>query len=316
MGSLDFRGTRYWALVLGGSSGFGLASAQRLARAGMNICVVHRDRRGAMARIDEEFGRIRETGVGFLAINTDALSPEGRTEVMDGLAGALGSEGRLRLLMHSIAFGNLKPAAPPKAESGLESAQTALAAELGVSTEKLRGALDRLFAGGMAQVAGLATPPFYDEDALLEDEDIASTVFAMGTSLLGYVQEAHRRGLFAADARVLSMTSEGNTTAWRAYGAVSAAKCALEAISRTIALEYAPYGIRCNVVQAGVTDTPALRLIPGNEHLQARMRLRNPLGRLTTPEDVAGVVALLCSDEAAWVNGDVIRVDGGEHIAG
>jgi len=91
---------------------------------------------------------------------------------------------------------------------------------------------------------------------------------------------------------------------------------ALESISRAMALELAAYGIRSNVVQAGITDTPALRAIPGHEHLKAQARLRNPFRRLTTPRDVADVIYLLSTDEAAWVNGEVVRVDGGEHISG
>jgi NAD(P)-dependent dehydrogenase (short-subunit alcohol dehydrogenase family) len=70
------------------------------------------------------------------------------------------------------------------------------------------------------------------------------------------------------------------------------------------------------VIQAGVTDTPALRAIPGHEQLVAQARLRNPFARLTTPRDVANAISLLCTDEAAWINGEVIRVDGGEHISG
>jgi NAD(P)-dependent dehydrogenase (short-subunit alcohol dehydrogenase family) len=81
-------------------------------------------------------------------------------------------------------------------------------------------------------------------------------------------------------------------------------------------VEYAPYGIRCNVLQAGITETPALAAIPGSAHLKSQARLRNPFGRLTTPADVANVIYLLSTDEAAWVNGTVLRVDGGEHISG
>jgi NAD(P)-dependent dehydrogenase (short-subunit alcohol dehydrogenase family) len=168
--------------------------------------------------------------------------------------------------------------------------------------------------GGDA-LADLAGPPEYSE-ALLEDEDFARTVYSMGTSLATWTQDLFARGLFASDARVIGMTSEGNEVAWRGYAAVSAAKVALESVARSIALELAPHGIRCNVVQAGVTDTPALRLIPGSAQMKAAARLRNPFGRLTTPDDVADVIALLCTDEARWVNGTVLRVDGGEHIAG
>ena len=69
-------------------------------------------------------------------------------------------------------------------------------------------------------------------------------------------------------------------------------------------------------MQPGVTETPALRLIPGNAHLKAEARSKNPYGRLTVPEDVANMVYLMALPEAAWVNGALIRVDGGEHISG
>jgi NAD(P)-dependent dehydrogenase (short-subunit alcohol dehydrogenase family) len=102
-----------WALILGGSSGFGLATAIKLAHNGMSIAVVHRDRKGAMAAIEPEFQAIRETGARFLSFNLDALSPEGRKTVLDALAAEMG-QGRIRMLMHSIAFGNLKLLVPPR----------------------------------------------------------------------------------------------------------------------------------------------------------------------------------------------------------
>jgi NAD(P)-dependent dehydrogenase (short-subunit alcohol dehydrogenase family) len=114
----------------------------------------------------------------------------------------------------------------------------------------------------------------------------------------------------------MGLTSEGNSVAWKGYAAVAAAKVALESVSRSIAVEMAQFGIRSNIVQAGVTDTPALRMIPGSGHLKAQARTRNPFRRLTTPADVADVIYLLSLPEAAWINGNVIRVDGGEHISG
>jgi NAD(P)-dependent dehydrogenase (short-subunit alcohol dehydrogenase family) len=303
----------HWALILGGSSGFGLASALKLARHGMNVMVVHRDRRGAMARIEPGFERIRATGAGFRALNLDALSAEGRAATLAELGAAMGDGGRLRLLLHSIAFGNLKPIAPVKPDARPAEAVSQLAHELGVSADAVQAAVGNLLQRGAGALHALQAPSY--GDALLDEEDMAGTVYAMGTSLLSWVQDLHRLGLFASDARVLGLTSEGNTTAWKGYAAVAAAKAALESLSRAIAVEFAPYGIRSNIIQAGVTPTPALKLIPGSAAMQAVAERRNPFRRTTTPEDVADFIALMCTDEAAWVNGALIRVDGGEHIA-
>jgi NAD(P)-dependent dehydrogenase (short-subunit alcohol dehydrogenase family) len=265
-----------WALILGGSSGFGLATARAVARRGMSVCAVHRDRRGAMPRIEADFAEIRSHGGGFLSLNIDALSADGRKTALDSLGEAMALGGKVRMLLHSIALGNLKPLAPVPQS---------------VKSETDYG------------------------EALIEDEDMARTIYSMGTSLLSWVQDLFARGFFADDARVFGLTSEGNQVAWRGYAAVSAAKSALEAVSRSIAVEFAPYGIRSNIIQPGVTDTPALRVIPGNDRMREVAERRNPFGRLTRPEDVAELIALLCRPEAAWVNGAIIPVDGGERIA-
>jgi NAD(P)-dependent dehydrogenase (short-subunit alcohol dehydrogenase family) len=304
----------HWAVVLGGSSGFGLATAQKLAQHGMNCFLVHRDRRGAMARIEPEFDEIRRHGVALVTMNTDALDPAAREECLDRLAEALGADGRVRVMLHSIAFGNLKLLMPERAAA--RPAIRALAEALRVDPSEIAAAANRLFEDGVDALAPLAEPPAYPPSAFLDDEDFARTIDSMGTSLLTWAKALLGRGLFADDARVFGLTSEGNTVAWKGYAAVAAAKAALESVSRAMAVEFAPYGVRSNVIQAGVTDTPALRAIPGHVHLGAQARLRNPFRRLTTPRDVANVIYLLSTDEAAWVNGALIRVDGGEHVAG
>lgn len=310
-----------WALILGGSSGFGLATARKVARHGMSVAVVHRDRRGAMKGIDEQFDAIRHGGGGgdFASYNLDALSPEGRDAVLTDLSQRLGDGARVRMMLHSIAFGSLRLLAPLSGAYGAAgaAARQRLAAHLEVSPERLEEAVAAAFAeDGAASLVGLARPPVHDPSALLEDEDFERTVYSMGTSLASWTRDVFARGLFASDARVLSLTSEGNEVAWRGYAAVAAAKCVLESVSRAIALEYAPHGLRANVIQAGVTDSPALRLIPGSVHMKAAAALRNPFGRLTTAAEVADFICLMCTDEARWVNGAILRVDGGEHISG
>lgn len=309
----DFDG-RSWALILGGSSGFGLATAQKLAEQGMSIAIVHRDRRSVMKTIQPEFEKIRGLGVALHTWNTDAVSAEKRELVLDELAQVVGETGRVRVLLHSIAFGNLKLIAPEKIRE--RSAPGALARKLGVDAEELAGAADELLAEGEDGLAAVSHAPVYPGRQLLDEDDFSRTIHSMGTSLLGWTQGVFARELFADDARVFGLTSEGNTLAWKGYAAVSAAKVSLEALARSIAVEFGPYGVRCNVIQAGITDTPALRAIPGNLQLKAQARLRNPGGRLTTPRDVANVIYLLARDEASWINGEVIRVDGGEHVSG
>lgn len=301
-----------WALVLGGSSGFGLATAKKLAESGMSVCVVHRDRRGAMGRINEAFDKIKSFGNPFISFNVDALSEQGQSKVIEGLAQALG-EGKVKVLLHSIAFGNLKPIAPVESDSQCQNTLAQLSQRLNVSEESLKTAVEEtLIEQGDALFP--LVEAHYSEN-LIADEDMARTVYSMGTSLLTWTQLLFSEGLFASDARVLGLTSEGNQVAWRGYAAVSAAKVALESVSRSIALEFAPYGIRSNILQAGVTDTPALNAIPGSGRMKSVALLKNPFKRLTTPEDVADVVFLLAMDEAKWINGAMIRVDGGEQIS-
>jgi len=303
-----------WALILGGSSGFGLATAKRLARGGLNILIVHRDRRGSMKNIQPHFDELASIGTGLHIWNTDAIAADKRTATIAEIEKAIGPDGKIRVLLHSIAFGNLKLIAPLKTEE--RTASRNLASRVGVDAEKLTEIADELFEGGEDGLHALTSAPVYPDSSYLDEDDFARTILAMGTSLLGWTQELFAKGLFAEDTRIFGLTSEGNEVAWRGYAAVSAAKVSLEALSRSIAVEFGPYGIRCNVIQAGVTNTPALRAIPGSSQLKSQARLRNPGQRLTTPEDVAGVIYLLSQDEASWINGEVIRVDGGEHISG
>ncbi|RIL08753.1 MAG: short-chain dehydrogenase, partial [Proteobacteria bacterium] len=213
---------------------------------------------------------MRANQVKFHSFNLDALSAEGRGSVLSELGGLM-QGGKVRMLLHSIALGSVKVMAPVR-EEGAAPAE-GLAKRLQMPPSELQSAIDQEFETDSPALSALATKPAYDSELLLGDEEMAETIFAMGTSLLTWTRDLFKRGLFAEDARVVGLTSEGNEVAWHGYAAVSAAKAALEAVSRSIAREFAPYGIRSNIVQPGVTDTPALRLIPGNKHLAAKAKL-------------------------------------------
>ena len=136
----------------------------------------------------------------------------------------------------------------------------------------------------------------------------------MALSLFDWVKLIANDALFDEDARIIAFTSEGNLRAIPNYAAVSAAKTALESIIRNIALEYAHIGIKANCIQAGITDTKSLRMIPNHKALIDNALSRNPNKRLTTPQDVANAAYLLTRPEAHWITGTIIKVDGGESL--
>ena len=199
-------GPNEWALILGGSSGFGLASARKLASEGMSVCVVHRDRRGAMDRINAEFDAIRACGHGFVSLNLDALAPEAPAAVLEAWRRDAGADARIRVLLHSIAYGNLKPIVPSLSAPAASPVEQ-LASALGMPTDTLAQAIGRLAADGEPLFTALESVNY--GEALLDDEDMARTIYSMGTSMLTWVQRLHAAGAFGEDARVIGLTSEG-----------------------------------------------------------------------------------------------------------
>lgn len=250
--------TNQWALILGGSSGLGLASAKKLASEGMNICIVHRDRKSDLPTFEESVKKMESSGVSVKTFNKDALDSGIRNEIIDQLP-----EKSVKLLLHSIAKGSLK------------------------------------------QMQG--------ED-ILSKQDFDITIHAMATSWYEWSQALAKKKSFTKKARNIAFTSEGNNRVWPGYGAVSAAKSILESLMRNMAVELASLDITTNCIQAGTTRTASFAAIPASEELAEMAKKRNPFKRLTTPEDVANMVYLLCKKDADWVNGSIIKVDGGESL--
>nr|WP_255670509.1 SDR family oxidoreductase [Mucilaginibacter sp. UR6-11] len=251
-------------MILGGSSGFGFATVEKLARHGMNIAVLYRETAAIERALKVKLSAIAESNQVIISpYNINALDVSARKAFVDQFSAD--RKQKVKLLLHSIARGNLKP----------------------------------LVKEG-------------DNEALTQ-EDIQLTTYAMATSLLDWTKDLIAAGLFHADGRIIGLTSEGSDKYWEGYAAVSIAKASLESLTTYMAVELAKYGLKTNLILAGITATPSLKRIPDSERLIAHALARNPSGRITKPEDVANVIYLLCTDEAAWINGTVIQVDGGEH---
>jgi len=255
-----------FALVLGGSQGLGLATVRKLLLEGIPVIAVHRDMRKDMKQIAVEFDSLSGGSTPFYSIHKDAIKEKGQVEILREIKKILGQDAKVRLLVHSIAKGNLKP-----------------------------------------MTSDSQVPTLSGEDFVLTGE-------AMAYNMYRWVKLLFREGLFASNPSVIAFTSEGSSKVIPGYGAVAAAKATLEAIIRQLAVEFAPRGLRANGLQAGVTPTDSMKRIPGSAEILERTAQRNPSGRLTRPEDVADVVYLLSRHEAAWINGAIIKVDGGESL--
>jgi NAD(P)-dependent dehydrogenase (short-subunit alcohol dehydrogenase family) len=168
----------------------------------------------------------------------------------------------------------------------------------------------------MHSLAFGALQPVIAEDPkqALSQRQMEMTLDVMANSLIYWAQDLAAHNLLRRGSRIFAMTSSGSTRVIRSYGAVSAAKAALEAHIRQLAYELAPLGVTANAIRAGVTDTPALRRIPEGVALLERAAQFNPSGRSTTPEDVAKAIAALTDARTYWLTGNVLGVDGGEEI--
>ena len=164
---------------------------------------------------------------------------------------------------------------------------------------------------------GTLAPFLPDADGAGEAEMITSrqldmTLTVMAHSLVYWTQDLLLAGLLDDGSRIFALTSSGTARVARSYGAVSAAKCALESHVRQLAVELAPRGVAVNSIRAGITLTPSFLRVRESQELSERARVLNPHGRLTTPEDVADAIALLAQSGSSWLTGNVIGVDGGE----
>lgn len=160
--------------------------------------------------------------------------------------------------------------------------------------------------------------PFITDDPkdAITKKHMDMTQDVMANSLVYWVQDVVQRGLVGAGSHIFAMTSSGGHEVWATYGAVSAAKAALESHCRQLAHELSARNIAVNAIRAGVTDTPALRKIPGHEDMIKIGKKKNPGGRLTRPQDVATAITSLSNPNNTWMTGNIIGVDGGEDISG
>ncbi len=153
-----------------------------------------------------------------------------------------------------------------------------------------------------------------NSEEMISKKQIEMTMDVMANSLVYWTQDLFKEKLLAENSRIFALTSIGSSRVMVHYGAVSAAKAALESYIRQMAVELAPYRITANCILAGITDTPAARKIPGFDSMLAHAKQHNPFDRNTRPQDVAQAISLLVDEKFYWITGQTLGVDGGEGI--
>jgi len=111
--------------------------------------------------------------------------------------------------------------------------------------------------------------------------------------------------------KIVAVSSIGSFSCLPGYAAVGASKAALETLVRYFAKELAPRGVNVNAVSGGPVDTAALDYFPEKEKILEAWKDRTPAGRIAKPEEIAAVAVFLLSDDASWIQGQTIVVDGG-----
>lgn len=239
------------AIVTGGASGIGLATARLFAQQSARVAILDID----AARAEAAAAAIRAAGGTALAIPTDI----GRVEdVRRAVAGTVAHFGALHVVHANAAY-----------------------------LREFRPALET------------------------SDDSWARALDVGLTGAFWCAREALPHLLAAGGGAIVFTSSVGALEGFRGYAAYCAAKAGLLGLAKNLALDYGPYGVRVNVVCPGAIDTPVMAAAKQDPQALQRVTEKSVLRRLGTPEEVAHAVLFLASDEASFITGAVLTVDGG-----
>jgi len=240
------------------------------------------------------------------------VSVSGGTVLVTGGSRGIGKAIALRLVRDGasrVAIGYMRndSAAEATAEEIREAGADPVLVRGNVSSHRV---LDEVRAlGPLAALVHNAATGVIRPALEVEEKHWDWTMNANARALLGLAQAAVPQ--MGRGSSIVALSSLGSFRTLENYVLVGTSKAALESLVRYLGVELAPRGIRVNAVSGGVVETGALEHFPNREQMLSAGRERTPAGRLVEPDDLAGAVSFLCSDDAAMVCGQTLIVDGG-----
>lgn len=135
--------------------------------------------------------------------------------------------------------------------------------------------------------------------------DINARAFLLGSQMAAEIMRSNGGG------RIIGLSSLGSSFYIPDYAGLGASKATMEALARYLAVELAPWNINVNMVSGGFVDTDSMRLAPDYKKMVEHLISHTPARRLAKPDDLAGIVAFLCSPESDWIRGQTLVADGG-----
>ena len=275
------RGKR--ALVTGGTKGIGRAVVEELALLGAEVFTCSRTARELEAALAEW----RSRGLLVEGAAADVSTPEGREGLLRAYADSFEGEARLDILINNVGTNVKKP-----------------------SAEYTKGDYDRVFGTNLESVVALTAlaHPLLKRGAEASRREKKAGGERAATAAVGAAPEA--------SAVVLVSSVAGGPPSMRSGSLYAATKAALDQLARNWACEWARDGIRVTAVRPFYIDTPLAAGVVGDPAQLAQVLAATPSRRVGSPQDVAGVVAFLCSRASAHVTGETVAVDGGYLAAG
>ncbi len=246
------------------------------------------------------------------------LGLDGRVALITGGSGAVGRAVGAKLCASgcdvylNYAHDDAAATAAVESMAGLKGTATALKGDI-TDPATLPALLERIRAGhGRLDAFVHSAATFHPARAVGAPADGVHQDISTAVDPLLHGAPALVEAMAGGPGRIIAISSVGARAVVPGYVGQGLAKAALESLVRYLAAELAGQGIAVNAISTSKLDKPGP--VKNNPEMVKMLIARTPGGRLTTPEDLAGVVALLCTDEAAWIHGQVITVDGGLRV--